>query len=207
MGIPVPATDADAVDMVLTGLRHLAAGDPTTLAAQAQAECLQAFEQATAISTAARARFLAAFTAGQGYSADADYSPTSWLIHRTKITKGAARAHLTWSRRTLTHAAVIATLAEGTVSAPIARLICEWTDKLPQASRGAADEILLGAAREGLGRADLAVLAAEIYARSLPDAPDDDLLPNFEDRRVRMEATFGVHQPDRDRRHRPGRAG
>src|SRR5579859_4827660 len=191
MGIPVPATDADAVDMVLTGLRHLAAGDPTTLAAQAQAECLQAFEQATAISTAARARFLTAFTAGQGYSADADYSPTSWLIHRTKITKGAARAHLTWSRRTLTHAAVIATLAEGTVSEPIARLICEWTDKLPEASRGAADEILLGAARKGLGRADLAVLAAEIYARSLPDAPDDDLLPNFEDRRVRMEATFG----------------
>jgi hypothetical protein len=79
--------------MVLTGLRHLAAGDPAALAAQAQADCLQAFEQATAISAAARARFLTAFTTGQGYSADADYSSTSWLIHRTKITKGAARAH------------------------------------------------------------------------------------------------------------------
>src|SRR5579859_7989566 len=113
MGIPAPATDADAVDMVLTGLRHLAAGDPTTLAAQAQAECLQAFEQATAISTAARARFLAAFTAGQGYSADADYSPAAWLIHRTRITRGAARGHLGWARRAVTHPQVVAALAEG----------------------------------------------------------------------------------------------
>ncbi len=137
-------------------------------------------------------RFLTAFTAGQGYSADADYSSTSWLIHRTKITKGAARAHLAWARRTCTHPAVIAALAEGAaVSEPIARLICEWSDKLPPACRGTADEILLGAARKGLGRADLAVLAAEIYARSLPDAEDRDLLPNFEDRRVRVESTFG----------------
>jgi hypothetical protein len=78
--------------MVLTGLRHLAAADPTAMAAQAQAECLLALEQGDAISTAARARILAAFTAGRGYSADADYSPTSWLIHRTKgdLTPGCA---------------------------------------------------------------------------------------------------------------------
>ncbi len=69
--------------MVLTGLRHLAGLDPAVLAVQVQAECLQALEQGDAISTAARARILAAFTAGQGYSADADYSPASWLIHRT----------------------------------------------------------------------------------------------------------------------------
>ena len=192
MATPAPAATADAVDMVLTGLRHLAAADPTALAAQVQAECLQAFEQAGAITTAARARFLAAFTAAQGYSADADYSPTSWLIHRTRITKGAARGHVSWARRTLTHPAVIAALAEGAVvSESIAQLICAWTDKLPAGCREAADEILLGAARKGLGKGDLAALAAEIHARSLPDPPDDDLLPNFEDRRVRTEATFG----------------
>jgi hypothetical protein len=55
--------------MVLTGLSYLAAADPTAMAAQAQAECLQALEQGDAIATAARARILAAFTAGQGYSA------------------------------------------------------------------------------------------------------------------------------------------
>src|SRR5579859_4793752 len=189
MGIPAPATDADAVDMVLTGLRHLAAGDPTTLAAQAQAECLQAFEQADAISAAARARFLAAFTAGQGYSADADYSPAAWLIHRTRITRGAARGHLGWARRTLTHPQVLAALAEGTVSESIARVICGWTDKLPRQCQADADEILLAAAGEGLGKEDLAVLAAEIYARSLPHGQDDPE-PRFEDRQVRLETTF-----------------
>ena len=50
--------------MVLTGLSHLAAADPTAMAVQAQAECLQALEQGDAISAAARARILAAFTAG-----------------------------------------------------------------------------------------------------------------------------------------------
>ncbi len=96
MATPAPASTAEAMDMVLAGLSYLAAADPTALAAQAQAECLQAFEQADAMSTAARAWFLAAFTAGQGYAEDADYSPTAWLIHRTRVTKGAARGHLGW---------------------------------------------------------------------------------------------------------------
>ena len=52
--------------MVLTGLSRLAAADPTAMAAEAQAECLLALEQGVAMSTAVRARFLAAFTAGQG---------------------------------------------------------------------------------------------------------------------------------------------
>ena len=72
MAIPAPASTADAMDMILAGLRHLAATDPTALATQAQAECLQALEQGDAIATAARALFLGAFTAGKGYAADAD---------------------------------------------------------------------------------------------------------------------------------------
>ena len=78
--LPDPASAAEAMDQILSRLSYLAAADPTALAVQVQAECLQAFEQADAISTAARAQILGAFTAGQGYSADADYSPTSWLI-------------------------------------------------------------------------------------------------------------------------------
>src|SRR5579859_3364878 len=192
MGIPAPASADQATDMVLTGLRYLAGMDPTAMVAQAQAECLQALEQGDAISTAARARILAAFTAGQGYSADADYSPTSWVIHRTGVTKGAARGHRAWARRALTHPLVVAALAEGTaLTESMAALICQWTDKLPPSCWDAADEILIGAARGGASQGDLAGLAAEIYARSLPDAPDDDGLPDFEDRRVRTQATFG----------------
>src|SRR5580693_1487388 len=82
VGTPAPANTAEAVDMVLAGLRHLATTDPTALAAAAQAECLHGLERADAIATAARARILATFSASQGYAEDADYSPTSWLIHR-----------------------------------------------------------------------------------------------------------------------------
>ena len=115
MAIPAPASTAEAMDMVLAGLKYMATADPTALAAQAQADCLQAFEQADAVSTAARAWLLAAFTNGQGYSDDADYSPTAWLIHRTKVTKGAARGHLGWAHRVQAHPQVALALAEGGV--------------------------------------------------------------------------------------------
>ncbi len=188
--LPDPASAAEAMDQVLSGLRYLAAADPVALATQAQAECLQGFEQADAICTAARAWYLAAFTTGQGYSADADYSPTSWLIHRTKVTKGAARGHLGWAGRTVTHPQILAALAEGTVvSESMARTICQWTGKLPGACRPAADEILIAAAGAGARQEDLAALAAEIYARSLPEG-EDDPAPGFEDRQVRVETTF-----------------
>jgi Domain of unknown function (DUF222) len=190
VSVPAPASTAEAVAMVLAGLRHLAAADPTALAVQAQAECLQAFEQADAISTAARAWYLGAFTAAQGYAEDADYSPAAWLIHRTRITRGAARAHLGWARRVRAHPLVAAALADGTVvTESVARTICGWTGKLPGECRPDADEILLAAAGAGLGQEDLAALAAEIYARSLSD-PDEDPGQAFEDRQVRVETTF-----------------
>ena len=170
MACPLPPAPTRPWRWSWTGLSYLAAADPTALAAQAQAECLQTLEQADAVATAARARILAAFTAGHGYSEDADYSPACWLIHRTRMTKGAARGHLGWARRAAAHPAVMAALAEGTVlSESMARLICGWTDKLPESCRDAADGILLTAARGGARTEDLAALAAEIYARSLPD--------------------------------------
>ena len=189
MAIPAPASTAEAMDMVLAGLKYMATADPTALAAQAQADCLQAFEQADAVSTAARAWLLAAFTNGQGYSDDADYSPTAWLIHRTKVTKGAARGHLGWAHRVQAHPQVALALAEGGVlTESMARTLCGWTDKLPRECRPAADDILLAAARAGARKEDLAGLAAEIYARSLPDEDNDE--PSFEDRQVRVETTF-----------------
>ncbi|MGH3124861.1 MAG: DUF222 domain-containing protein, partial [Streptosporangiaceae bacterium] len=188
--IPAPASEAEAVQMVLTGLSRLAAADPTAMAAQAQAECLLALEQGDALSTAARARILAAFTAGRGYSADGDYSPASWLIHRTRVTRGAARGHVAWARRAAGHPRVVAALAEGAgLTESVARIICGWTGRLPADCRDAADEILVTAALAGGRQEDLAVLAAEIYARSLPGG-DDSPEPDFEDRQVRVETTF-----------------
>ena len=72
----------------------------------------------------------------------------------------------------------------------MAATICGWIDKIPRDCRDAADQILIAAARAGARQQDLAELAAEIYARSLQDAPDDDE-PRFEDRRVVLETTLG----------------
>ncbi len=186
-----PASTSEALEMILDGLGYLAATDPAAAATESQAECLRALERAGAVSTAVRARYLGAFTAGQGYCADADYSPTGWLINRTGVTKGAARAYLGWARRSLAHPGVDAALAEGTVlTESMAQLICQWTDRLPESCRDAADDILVAAARAGARQEDLAALAAEMYARSRPDTDDDDPGMVFEDRQVRVETTF-----------------
>jgi hypothetical protein len=55
--------------------------------------------------------------------------------------------------------------------AGIDRAICRWTDKRPEDCRPDADAILLTAAKTGADPQDLTALAAEIYARSLPDTP------------------------------------
>jgi hypothetical protein len=75
MGIaPAFASVSEAMDMVQAGLSYLAAVDAAQLGDEAQAACLRGLERTDAIATAARASFLSAFTAGKGYSADADYS-------------------------------------------------------------------------------------------------------------------------------------
>ena len=170
---PVPAfpSAADAMAAVQAGLRFLAAADATQMSAQAQAEALQMMERATAIVTAARASVLSAFTAGQGYSADADYSPRAWLIHQTRVTKAAAVAHTAWAQRTVTHPQVVAALAAGDLSESHGRTICAWTDKLPEDCRPAADAILLSAAKAGMDLRDRSYISAASPARSRRSIP------------------------------------
>jgi hypothetical protein len=155
------------------------------------AECLRELEQHDAAATAARASFLAAFTAGQGPAGDGDYSAVSWLIHRTGITRGAAVGHTAWSNRVATHPKVLAALAAGQVSESVGRVIGLWTDKLPHEHRDAADEQLLAAAAGGLGLADLAGLFAEMYVRARGDLPDQDPGREFADREVKLATTIG----------------
>ncbi len=169
--IPPVSSTAEATAMVRAGLGYLAAADPTAMAAEEQASCLRALEQITAMGTAARTSILGAFTSGQGYGGDADYSPRAWLIHKTRITKGAAVAYTAWTRRAAAHPEVFAVLAGGKMSESFARTICTWTDRLPPDCRQAADAILIGAAGAGMGLRELASLAREIYERSQPGCP------------------------------------
>jgi hypothetical protein len=110
---PAFASADEAMDMVHAGLRYLAAADATAMGAETQARCLQMLERSTAMGTAARSSILAAFTSGRGYCADADYSPRAWLIHKTRITRGAAAACTAWARRAAAHPEVAAALAAG----------------------------------------------------------------------------------------------
>ena len=66
--------------MVRAGLGFLVAADAAELPGEVQAQCLQGFEEFDAMSTAARAQVMGAFTATQGYVADGDYSPKMWLF-------------------------------------------------------------------------------------------------------------------------------
>jgi hypothetical protein len=186
-----PANAREALDMVRAGLGYLAAADPGQLPAATQAKCLRELEQHDAMATAARAGFLAAFTAGQGPAGDGDYSAVSWLIHRTGITRGAAVGHSAWAKRVAAHPRVIAALAAGQVSESAGRLICLWGDKLPPEYRDAADEQLLAAFAGGLGLADLAALFAEMYVRARGDLPDQDPGREFADREVKLATTIG----------------
>jgi hypothetical protein len=151
---PAFASVGEAMNMARAALGYLAAADATALAAETQAECLWDLERAEAVLTAARASVLSAFTAGKGYSADADYSARVWLMHKTGITRGAAASHTAWAERYGTHPRVVAALAAGELSESYARAICQWTDRLPEKYRDQSDELLVAAAAEGLGLAD-----------------------------------------------------
>jgi hypothetical protein len=185
---PPPASTSDALDMVLTGLRYLTAGDPAAMVTVEQARVLKTLEQAHAMSTAVHASVLGAFTAGQGYTEDGEYSPRSWLIHQADVTRAAAFAHTAWARRAQEHPKIHHAMAGGILSESWARALCEITGKIPQPGRDDADGLLVWTSLHGATLADLLGLATEMYLRSLPDGRPD---PAPEDRAVRLATTLG----------------
>src|SRR2546430_4196468 len=171
---PAFASVGEAMEVARAALGYLAAADAAALPAETQAQCLRGLERTDAVATAARASFLSAFTIGQGYSADADYSARAWLMHRTGITRGAAASRTAWANRAGTHPVVVAALAAGQVSESCGRAICRWTDKLPEQYRQESDELLARAAAAGLGLAGLSALFAGMYPRGRAGVAGED---------------------------------
>ena len=188
-GPAAPASTSQALAMVRAGLGYLADCDAGSLATTAQAEALIGLEHAEAQHTAARAKILSVFTAQQGYEADGYYGAASWLRAITKVTKGAAAGATGWARRLDGHPVIAAALAAGRIPVSLARLICDWTDKLPEDLRDDADGILLAAVLGGADQHDLARLAREMLerAQTSPDRDND----GFEERALWLETTFG----------------
>ena len=185
-----PASAGQALAMVRAGLGYLAGCDAGSLATAAQAEALIGLEAAEAQHTAARAR------------RSLRCSPPSRGMRRTGITgpppgcgpaPGSPRAPP--PRRpggrggSAAHPVIAAALAAGQLPVSLARLICDWTDKLPEDYRADADGILLAAVLGGADQHDLARLAREMLdrAQTSPDRDSD----GFEDRALWLGTTFG----------------
>src|SRR5262249_50316711 len=171
-------------------LDALNAADMASAPAVVQAQALRALERAEAKHTAARARFLAAFAAQDGYEDDGQGSARMWLRWQTRVTKAAAVGAVGWARRLAAHPVIAAALAEGPISVSWARAVCSWSDRLPADMRGDADQILVEAAAGGADLADLAGLAQHMYERSRMGEPDGDD-DGFADRRLWLDLTFG----------------
>jgi hypothetical protein len=187
-----PVSVAEALAMLDRALAALNAADAGSLPTPVQAQALRALERAEARHTAARARFLAAFTAQDGYQDDGQGSARMWLRWQTRVTGAAAAGAVGWMRRLGAHPVIAAALAEGELSASWARAVCGWSDRLPADSREDADQILAAAAAGGAELADLAGLAQHMYERARSGAPDgDDDDDGFDDRRLLLDLTFG----------------
>jgi Domain of unknown function (DUF222) len=163
---------AEAISAVLGGLGALARLSAADLPGAGQADCLRALERAESMLITARSAVLAGFTASRAFQDDGQYSPKTWLVAQTRVTRAAAGGSVTWMRRLAGHPAVAGELTAGEISGSWARHLCDWTDRLPPASRDAADRILLAAAADGAALADLAALAEEMFRRCAP--PDGD---------------------------------
>ena len=185
-----PASADEALEMLQSAMGYLAAADATAMTAEEQARCLRVLERATSAGTAARTSVLSAFASGRGYSADAEYSPRAWLIHKTGVTKGAAVAYTAWVRRAEEHPLVFTALATGDLPESVARILCQWTNRLPEDQRDLADDKLVAAALAGMSLQDLAELYGEIYEQSRSASPDEDTGEVFDDRAVRLITTF-----------------
>ncbi len=185
----MPASTGQALAMVRAGLGYLASCDAGSLGTAAQAAALTGLEAAEAQHTAARAAILSAFTAQHGYEADGQYGAAAWLRAITRVTRGAAGAAAGWARRLAAHPVIAAALAAGQLPVSLARLICDWTDRLPEEFRDDADGILLAAVLGGADQHDLARLAREMLERAQtgPDTGED----GFEERALWLGTTFG----------------
>jgi hypothetical protein len=86
-----PTSVSEALAMLRQALGFLNSTDAASQPAQTQADVLRELERAEARHTAARARFLAAFTAQRGYEADGQGSARAWLKWQTQVTSGRTR--------------------------------------------------------------------------------------------------------------------
>jgi hypothetical protein len=184
-----PASMAEALAMIRSGLGFLAGMDTASVPAGALGGLLRALERADAVAAAVRGAAMAAYDAQGGPVGDGQRTTRAWLVHTSQVTRRQAAEHIAVQRLAEDHPVLWAALAGGEVMAKsVALEVAKWTAKIPEEFRGEAEEILVAAAAAGADLRALAAICAEIRARLAkpdPDDPDPGL-----DRGVSLETTM-----------------
>src|SRR5580704_11242496 len=156
----LPATAAEALGMLESAV--------------GMQQCVLRFlERHDAVGAAVRGRLLEVFDARDGHLADGQRSTRAWLVHSLRVTRGQAAEHLAVQALARSHRVLHAALAEGWVLTKSEALqLARWTRAIPDQYRGTAEEILVAAARAGVGLRGLAAICAEIRARTAEPDPD-----------------------------------
>jgi len=188
-----PQTVTDAMSMLHSALDYLNAADVHELGMEQQRQALTQIGQVAAKTSVFRAAALAAFDAAGGPEADGCKTAASWLMHRGRMSKSAARQDSKWSRTMRAHPAVATALAGEKLTESLGKLICELTDRLPDEVRGEADQILINAAAGGCADHELRIIAARIWEECKKTRTDDDPDPDddpFADRSLTLDETI-----------------
>jgi len=170
----VPASAAEALEMLESAMEFLADADAADMTAEALADCLRGLERADAIEAAARGRFLEAFDAKDGHLTDGRRNTRTWLVHCLRVTRGQAGEHKAIQALAREHQQLLAGLREQAVTKSVALQLARWTGPIPAEFREQAEEILVAAARAGADLRALAQICAEIRYRTAPPDPHDD---------------------------------
>jgi len=187
--VPVPASAAEALEMLESAMEFLADADAADMPAEALADCLRGLERADAIEAAARGRFLEAFDAKDGHLADGRRNSRTWLVHCLRVTRGQAGEHKAIQALAREHQPLLAGLREQAVTTSVALQLARWTGSIPAEFREQAEEILVAVARAGADLRALAQICAEIRYRTAPPDPHDDNDKHL-DRGLSLGTTF-----------------
>ena len=187
--VTVPASAAEALEMLESAMEFLADSDAADMPAEALADCLRGLERADAIEAAARGRFLEAFDAKDGPLADGRRNTRTWLVHCLRVTRGQAGEHKAIQALAREHQPLLAGLREQAVTKSVALQLARWTGPIPAEFREQAEEILVAAARAGADLRTLAQICAEIRYRTAPPDPQDENDKHL-DRGLSLGTTF-----------------
>ena len=82
---PAFASPQEALVVLESVMGYLATANAAQMATETQADALRVLEKSNSMGTAARSVILNAFTSAQGHVSDADHSPRTWLMYKTRI--------------------------------------------------------------------------------------------------------------------------